>query len=95
MLQNLSRSTLSIVALIFGAITLVSINLWAGQGLARYRADLTSGNIYTLSQATKTVLSNLDEPVTVRLFYTGLLGEQVPTYGRHHDRVLSMLRHYE
>lgn len=93
-MQTASKSTLGIAALVFAALALVGVNLWAGQGLSRYRADMTAGGIYTLSDATRSVLSGLDEPVTIRLFYTPELGTQVPTYGRHHDRVLSMLRHY-
>jgi ABC-type uncharacterized transport system involved in gliding motility auxiliary subunit len=95
MLKSASKSTLGILTLVFGAVALVAVNLWAGQGLSRYRADMTAGNIYTLSDATRTVLSGLDEPVTLRLFYTSALGEQVPAYARYQDRVLSMLRHYE
>jgi len=95
MLQSVSKSTLGVLALVFGAVALVSVNLWAGQGLSRYRADLTKGGIYTLSDATRSVLANLDEPVTLRLFYTSALGEQVPTYALYHDRVQSMLRYYE
>ncbi len=94
MLRNASKSALGIAALVFAAITLVGVNLWAGQGLSRYRADMTSGGIYTLSDATRSVLAELDEPVTIRLFYTPDLGAQVPTYNRHHDRVRSMLQHY-
>jgi ABC-type uncharacterized transport system involved in gliding motility auxiliary subunit len=94
MLQTASKSTLGIAALVFAAIALVGVNLWAGQGLSRYRADMTAGGIYTLSDATRSVLAGLDEPVTIRLFYTPELGTLVPTYSRHHDRVLSMLRHY-
>lgn len=92
--HNASKATLGITALVFAAIALIGINLWAGQGMSRYRADLTAGGIYTLSDATRSVLSELDEPVTIRMFYTPALGAQVPTYGRHYDRVLSMLRHY-
>jgi len=94
MLQNTSKSALGIAAVVFAAIALVGVNLWAGQGLSRYRADMTAGGIYTLSDATRSVLSQLDEPVTIRLFYTPDLGVQVPTYNRHHDRVRSMLQHY-
>ena len=57
MLQSASKSTLGIVALVLAALALVGVNLWAGQGLSRYRADMTAGGIYTLSDATRTVLS--------------------------------------
>lgn len=87
--------SLGLLALLLGFIALLGVNLWAGQGLSRYRADLTQGNIFTLSDATRSVLTNLDEPVTVRLFYTPRLNDAVPTYARHFDRVQSMLRHYQ
>ena len=34
------------------------------------RADLTEGDVYTLSPATRTVLSKLEEPVRIRFYYT-------------------------
>jgi ABC-type uncharacterized transport system involved in gliding motility auxiliary subunit len=87
--------SLGVLALVLGFIALLGINLWAGQGLSRYRADMTQGNIFTLSDATRSVLASLDEPVTVRLFHTPRLNEAVPAYARHFDRVQSMLRHYQ
>jgi len=35
-----------------------------------FRADLTEGHQYSLSQATKNILKNLDEPVTVTAYFT-------------------------
>ncbi len=86
---------LAAAALLLGFVALLGFNLWAGQGLSRYRADMTEGQIYTLSDATREVLAGLDEPVTVQLFHTPRLNAEVPTYARHFDRVQSMLRHYE
>jgi ABC-type uncharacterized transport system involved in gliding motility auxiliary subunit len=34
------------------------------------RGDLTQGDVYTLSSATRTVLSRLEEPVRIRFYYT-------------------------
>src|SRR5918998_1853965 len=34
------------------------------------RADLTEGNVYTLSPGTKAILSKLDAPVRIRFYYT-------------------------
>jgi ABC-type uncharacterized transport system involved in gliding motility auxiliary subunit len=49
--------SLGVLALVLGFIALLGVNLWAGQGLSRYRADLTQGNIFTLSDATRSVLA--------------------------------------
>jgi ABC-type uncharacterized transport system involved in gliding motility auxiliary subunit len=95
MASRRTSPSLGVLALVLGFVALLGVNLWAGQGLSRYRADLTQGNIFTLSDATRSVLANLDEPVTVRLFYTPRLNDAVPTYARHFDRVRSMLRHYQ
>ena len=42
-------------------------------------STLTEGQIYTLSDATRSVLSSIDEPITVRLFHTPQLSQDVPT----------------
>jgi len=39
-------------------------------GTVSFRADLTQGNVYTLSPGTRTVLSKLEAPVKVRFYYT-------------------------
>ena len=92
--RNTGRSVAA-AALTLGFVALLGFNLWAGQSLSRYRADMTEGQIYTLSDATRQVLAELDEPVTVQLFHTPQLNAEVPTYARHFDRVQSMLRHYQ
>jgi len=47
---------------------LVALNFIAGT--VSFRADLTQGNVYTLSPGTRTVLSKLEAPVKVRFYYT-------------------------
>lgn len=39
-------------------------------GTVSFRADLTQGDVYTLSPGTRTVLSKLEAPVKVRFYYT-------------------------
>ena len=62
-----------------GIIALVAI-LVAGNfllGFLNLRADLTEGNVYTLSPGTRAVLAKLEAPVKLRLYYTQS-GEAVP-----------------
>lgn len=47
---------------------IVVINLLSGQFFARL--DVTEGRQYTLSAATKSILRNLNEPVTVKAYYS-------------------------
>lgn len=83
------------VAILAALILFLGINLLAGASLRGERADLTEDGLYTLSDGTKTVLEEIDEPVRLRLYYSRRLGEDIPAYGVYAERVLDLLRQYE
>ncbi len=60
----------------------------------RARLDLTQQHLYTLSEGTRSVLRGLQDPVTLRLFYSRRLGAAVPAYGSYAERVRAMLDEY-
>ncbi len=64
----------SAVGLVVLALVLIAFNYLVG--IVPARADLTEGNIYTLSEGTKKILRNLSSPVTVKLYMSQ--GEAVP-----------------
>jgi ABC-type uncharacterized transport system involved in gliding motility auxiliary subunit len=64
-LDTLLFSTIG-VAVMF--VIVVAINLIAS--VLKTRADLTEGNIYTLSEGTKAILRKIDSPVEVRFYYS-------------------------
>ena len=89
-----TNKLLSTTGLLIVAGLLLSINLFSGQVFKSSRLDLTDNQLYTLSDGTKNILSKIDEPVTLRLFFsekffTGLPG--VMTYGQ---RVRDLLEEY-
>jgi ABC-type uncharacterized transport system involved in gliding motility auxiliary subunit len=69
--EHLVYSAIGLLALI---PLLVALNFLLG--LAPVRADLTEGNLYTLSPGTKKILRNLSSPVKVKLYASQ--GEAVP-----------------
>ena len=89
--RRLVFSGLGIVAALVLAI---GVNLVAERLLPRARVDLTQTRLYTLSEGTKSVLSGLRDPVTLRLFYSRRLGAEIPTYGAYADRVREILGEY-
>ena len=60
------------------ALSVVAVLLinWVS-GLEFFRIDLTEGKVYTLSDGTKQILKNLDEPVTLR-FYVSQGDDNMP-----------------
>ena len=56
-----------------------------------FRIDFTEDNQYTLSQATKDILSELEEPVTVKAYFS----EELPPHiGRTRDEFEELLIEY-
>ncbi len=84
----------AIVAIVLAAVALVAFNLFASQMLRPYRADFTQEKLYTISKATREVLSRLDEPVTLRLYFSKSLAARAPLYAEYGARVQALLRHY-
>jgi ABC-type uncharacterized transport system involved in gliding motility auxiliary subunit len=68
--------TLSVIAIGFVATVMLSNN-----ALRSSRIDLTDDGLFTLSQGTRNVLSNLDEPVTLRFYFSSRLSREIPRLG--------------
>ncbi len=60
--KNLYIATLLIAAILL-VVNLISVKMF-------YRLDLTEDHAYTLSKATKDILKNLKEPVTVKAYFS-------------------------
>jgi ABC-type uncharacterized transport system involved in gliding motility auxiliary subunit len=89
-----SRSVAAILALICAAVLLVGINVIADGTLRSARADLTQQHLYTLSGGSRATLAKIDEPITLRFYYSKKLGDEVPSYGLYAQRVREMLEEY-
>jgi ABC-type uncharacterized transport system involved in gliding motility auxiliary subunit len=88
-----SRQAVAAAALCCLAVMLVSVNVIAAR-FATARLDLTADRLYTLSPGTLRTLARIDEPITLRLYYSHRLGDAVPSYGVYAARVRRMLDQY-
>ena len=84
----------SALGLVAAAALAVGVNMLVDRLAPRARVDLTEQRLYTLSEGTRSVLQNLQDPVTLRLFYSRRLGAAVPAYGSYAERVRAMLEEY-
>lgn len=89
-----SRLAFSALGVLAALLLAVGVNLLADRLLGSARLDLTENRLYTLSPGTRQVLSGLDDPITLRFFYSRRLGAEVPQYGAYAERVREMLREY-
>jgi ABC-type uncharacterized transport system involved in gliding motility auxiliary subunit len=88
-----SRSARSGIALVCIALMVIAVNILARRYLP-LRFDLTAEGLYTLSPATKRTLARIDEPITLRFYYSQKLGENAPAYGIYAQRVRELLDQY-
>ncbi|HNE26584.1 MAG TPA: Gldg family protein, partial [Pseudomonadales bacterium] len=78
---------LLVFALLVGAVLLASLNKW--------QIDLTQGKLYTLSQGTRNILAQVQQPITLKLYYSESLTRDIPMLRNYASRVQDMLREYE
>jgi ABC-type uncharacterized transport system involved in gliding motility auxiliary subunit len=88
------RRLLSIAGLLAALVLVIGINVISESFLGRYRVDLTEQRLYTLSDGTKSVLSSIPEPITLRLYYSSRLGQEIPVYAGFATRVREFLQEY-
>src|SRR5216684_4089750 len=88
-----SRRARSLIALVCIGLMLVATNVIAARFLPE-RLDLTAERLYTLSQGTRLTLAHIDEPITLRFYYSARLGDAIPAYGVYAQRVRELLDQY-
>ena len=89
-----ARRSYSWAALVAGLVLFLAVNVLSNAWLRAGRVDLTQSKLYTLSEGTKDILSKIEEPITLRLFFSPRLGREIPLYANYHQRVRDLLDEY-
>ncbi|MSQ87507.1 MAG: ABC transporter [Alphaproteobacteria bacterium] len=88
------RSKLAVVAVAIAAVLLVAANLISNISLVGVRYDATQGAAYSLSDQVKPVFTGIEEPITVRLYFSQVLGQASPRHAVFYQRVRDLLQQY-
>jgi ABC-type uncharacterized transport system involved in gliding motility auxiliary subunit len=88
-----SRRGVAVAVLVLIVLMVACANIVAARFLTS-RLDLTAEHLYTLSQGTRNTLAKIDEPITLRFYYSTRLGDEVPSYGVYAQRVRELLDQY-
>ena len=89
-----SGAILSMTGLVLAAVLMASANLWAGATVTGARLDLTRDALFTLSPGARNILRRIDEPITLRFYFSERLGREIPSYATYANRVRDMLREF-
>ncbi len=88
-MQN--KSLYSIGSLVLLLVLFVAVNMLSGNLLKGFRFDLTDNNLYTLSEGSRSILDQLQEPVTLYLFFSEDSSRDLPqirSYARRVDELV-------
>jgi ABC-type uncharacterized transport system involved in gliding motility auxiliary subunit len=94
----MSRTIKVILAVIFAlAIMFSAISISQNIGTS-FRADVTERKLYTLSEGSKTILSKLNQPLTMKMYYTQTAArkgpDQIQFFNNYYHYIESLLAQY-
>jgi ABC-type uncharacterized transport system involved in gliding motility auxiliary subunit len=90
----ISRRTYALSALALAAVLFVGLNIFANNFFTGARLDLTQNREFTLSQGTRNILNKLQEPVTLKFYYSRTVGARYAATAAYAKRVRDLLGEY-
>ena len=82
-------------ALALAAILFVALNIAADATITTARLDLTATHAFTLSQGTRNIAGNLQEPVRLKFFLSRKVAADYAQINNYAGRVRDLLREYQ
>jgi ABC-type uncharacterized transport system involved in gliding motility auxiliary subunit len=93
-MKPLSRRVYAIGAIVLAAVIFVALNIAIDTTFTTDRIDLTQAGLYTVSPGTKHTIENLQEPITLKFFYSKKVGAQYQQINAYATRVHDLLTGY-
>ena len=85
---------LGLASLLVAFVLFVAVNILAQAGLKGARVDLTGDKLFTVTAGTRAILAKIDEPVTLRFYFSASLGKELPGLAKYAGRVRDLLGEY-
>lgn len=86
--------TQTVSSLLIALALFLGVNIIGNEMLTSQRLDVTSGRLYTLSEGSRNILAKLDEPVTLRLYFSAKRFADIPQFLNYGKRVRDLLEEY-
>jgi ABC-type uncharacterized transport system involved in gliding motility auxiliary subunit len=93
-MKSLSRRAYALAAIALGVVLFVAVNIVSNAWLGAARLDLTSNGLYTVSPGTRSTLGKLEEPVTLRFYFSREPAAGFASLVAYASRVRDLLQEY-
>ena len=95
-MKSILRTVLSVLRMALGVACIVVIALCVAmiveKLIGRARADLTEHRMYTLSEGTRNIIGKLNQPVTLKLYYSRVAARKGPEFLREYNNYYLYVR---
>ena len=88
------RESLGLASVLIALVLFVAVNILAQAWLKGARLDLTGDKLFTVTEGTRSILAKIDEPVTLRFYFSASLGKELPGLAKYAARVRDLLGEY-
>lgn len=88
------RNALSAAALVVAAVLFVGVIVLSSTLLRSAQVDLTEEKLFTLSEGSERIAQSIDEPVTLRFYFSDTLAREIPAIGIYAQRVRDLLEEF-
>lgn len=91
----MNKNIVSGTGLFLAACLFIAVIIIVNITFTSWRLDLTENKLFTLSKGTINILNNLEEPITLDLYFSQKALTGIPSLANYGVRVRDMLREYE
>ena len=88
------RESLGLASLLVALVLFVAVNILSQAWLKGARLDLTGDKLFTVTEGTRSILAKIDEPLTLRFYFSASLGKELPGLAKYAARVRDLLGEY-
>lgn len=88
------RNALSAAALVVAAVLFVGVIVLSSTLLRSAQVDLTEEKLFTLSEGSERIAQSIDEPITLRFYFSDTLAREIPAIGIYAQRVRDLLEEF-
>lgn len=93
-MKPISRRLYALIAIALAVVIFVAINIATENGLTTAKLDLTANGQFTLAQGTRNIVGNLEEPVTLKFYFSKEASAQYAQTSEYAKRVRDLLGEY-
>jgi len=91
----MNKQLLSTAGLVLAVILFLSFNIVTNGNLKSARVDLTQDRLYTLSEGSINIIESLTEQLTLRLYFSEQVAQELPSIKSYAQRVQELLEEYQ